>query len=125
MPKGRATGEEIVEHFDSLPRGAGTVEQRVAATAKYFRIRPETVKKHLKFWWPGKKYLKEFEEEKNSRVKWDRPTEVLVEVMNKHGNVARAAKALKTTSITLTKALARHGVTQKWVVENGGPRSNA
>ena len=90
MPKGRPSGEQIAEHFDSLPRAAGTVEERVAATARYFKVSADTVKKHLKFWWPGKKYLKEFEEEKNSRIKWDRPTEVLVEVMNEHGNVARA-----------------------------------
>jgi transcriptional regulator with GAF, ATPase, and Fis domain len=37
--------------------------------------------------------------------------------MNRHGNVSRAAKALKTTSITLTKALRRHHITQKWGAE--------
>jgi len=48
--------------------------------------------------------------------KRDRPTDELAKVMNQQGNVARAAKALKTTSITLTKALRRHGIEQKWVV---------
>jgi hypothetical protein len=30
--------------------------------------------------------------------------------------ISRAAKALKTTSVTLTKALKRHGIEQRWVV---------
>ena len=107
-----------MDHFDSLPRAAGTAEERVAATAKYFKVKPATVKNHLKFWWPGAKYLKEFETNgRSGRIKWDRPTDELVKTMNQHGNVARAAKALKTTSITLTKALRRHKIEQKWVVE--------
>ena len=117
MPKKVASIEEIAEHFDSLPRSAGSADERVAATAKYFKVKPATVKNHLKFWWPGAKYLKEFETNGNSRIKWDRPTEELVKTMNQQGNVARAAKALKTTSITLTKALRRHKIEQKWVVE--------
>jgi len=120
MPKKRASIEEIAEHFDSLPRAAGSAEERVAATAKYFKVKPQTVKKHLQFWWPGAKYLKEFEGENgsgNGRIKWDRPTDELVKVMNQQGNVARAAKALQTTSVTLTKALRRHKIEQKWVVE--------
>jgi len=121
MPKKkRASIEEIAEHFDSLPRAAGSADERVAATARYFQVKPQTVKKHLQFWWPGAKYLKEFEGENgsgNGRIKWDRPTNELVKVMNQQGNVARAAKALKTTSITLTKALRRHKIEQKWVVE--------
>jgi transcriptional regulator with GAF, ATPase, and Fis domain len=117
MRKKVATIEEIADHFDSLPRAAGTAEERVAATAKYFKVKPATVKNHIKFWWPGAKYLKEFESEKrNGRVKWDRPTDELVKVMNREGNVARAAKALKTTSMTLAKALSRHGIEQRWVV---------
>ena len=120
MPKGKASGEEIAEHFDSLPRGAGSPEERVAATAKYFKVKPDTVMKHLKFWWPGKKYLKEFGEKPSSRVRWDRPTEELVEAMNRYGNVARAAKALKTTSVTLTKALARHHIEQRWMISENG-----
>jgi len=117
MRKKRASIEEIVEHFDSLPRAAGTADERLAATAKYFKVKPTTVKNHLKFWWPGAKYLKEFEAENgNGRIKWDRPTDELVQVMNQQGNVARAAKALKTTSITLSKALRRHKIEQKWVV---------
>jgi len=117
MPPKRANGEEIVEHFDSLPRGAGTAEERVAATARYFKVKPETVQRHLKFWWPGKKYMKEFGEKKNGRIKWDKPTGELLEAMNEHGSVAKAAKALNTTAITLTKALHRHSIIQKWVAE--------
>ena len=116
MPK-RASGEEIVNHFDSLPRGAGTAEERAAATAKYFKVKPDTVKKHLKFWWPGKKYLKEFEEDPKPRVRWDRPTDELLMAMNRHGNVSKAAKALNTTAVTLAKALQRHGIEQRWVSE--------
>lgn len=116
MVKAAVSGEEIVEHFDSLPRAAGTADERIAATARYFKVKPETVKKHLKFWWPGKKYLKEFGDQPNGRIRWDRPTEELLTVMNKHGSVAAAAKALRTTSITLTKALARHGIQQRWMV---------
>jgi len=117
MPPKRANGEEIVEHFDSLPRGAGTAEERVAATARYFKVKPDTVQRHLKFWWPGKKYMKEFGEKKNGRIKWDKPTGELLEAMNEHGSVAKAAKALNTTAITLTKALHRHNIIQKWVAE--------
>ncbi len=116
MPKKRASGEEIVEHFDSLPKAAGSAEERVAATAKYFKVKPETVKRHLKFWWPGKKYLKEFEEEKKTRVRWDRPTNDLLDAMKRHGSVAKAAKALKTTPVTLTNALERHHIVHQWTV---------
>lgn len=119
MPPKRATGEEIAEHFDSLPRGAGSAEERLKATARYFKVKPETVQRHLKFWWPGKKYMKEFGEKKNGRVKWDRPTDELLRTMNEHGSVAQAAKSLNTTAITLTKALQRHRIVQKWVVEGG------
>lgn len=124
MPKQKASEEEIVAHFESLPKGAGTAEERVQATAKYFKIKPEKVKKYLKFWWPGKKYLMEFGEKRNGRVRWDRSTEELLAAMNKHGTIAGAAKALKTTSITLSKALERHGIIQRWVlVEDKAPRS--
>lgn len=120
MSKRIATGEEIAEHFDSLPRGAGTAEERLKATAKYFGVKPDTVQKHLKFWWPGKKYLKEFEASAPSRLKWDRPTEVLLEAMEKHRSVAKASQALKTTAITLNKALDRHGIVQQWVLVKKG-----
>jgi transcriptional regulator with GAF, ATPase, and Fis domain len=116
VPKTRASGEEIVEHFDSLPKAAGSAEERVAATAKYFKVKPETVKRHLKFWWPGRKYVKEFEEEKKNRVRWDRPTNELLAAMNKHGSIAGAARALKTTSVTLTNALERHHIAHQWTV---------
>jgi len=119
MPqKKRTPGEEIVEHFDSLPKSAGTPEERVAATARYFKVKPATVQKHLKFWWPGKKYLKEFAKDRNGgRARWDRPTEELLATLNRHRTLAGAAKALKTTSITLSKALQRHQIVQKWTVE--------
>ena len=117
MPKKRATGEEIAEHFASLPLGAGSAADRVAATARYFKVKPETVHRHLKFWWPGKMYLKEFGEELR-KPKWDRPTGELLKVLNDEASVARAAKALKTTAVTLTKALERHRIVQRWVVED-------
>lgn len=88
----------------------------MAATARYFKVKPETVHRHLKFWWPGKLYLKEFGEEPR-KPKWDRPTAELLKVMNDEASVARAAKALKTTAVTLTKALERHRIVQRWVVE--------
>jgi transcriptional regulator with GAF, ATPase, and Fis domain len=113
----QASEEEIVAHFESLPKGAGSAEERVQGTARYFKIKPEKVTKYLKFWWPGKKYLQEFGDASNGRVRWDRSTEELLAAMNKHGNVAQAAKTLQTTSITLTKALQRHRITQKWVSE--------
>lgn len=74
------------------------------------------MKKHLRFWWPGKKYLKEFSEATNGhRRRWDRPTEELLNALNNHGNVSKAAKALGTTPMTLAKAIERHGITQVWV----------
>ena len=123
MPRRRASGEEIVDHFDSYPNSAGSTEERVKATARYFNVKPGTVHKHLKFWWPGKKYLKEFGENTNTRVRWDRPTEKLLAAVTRHGSVAGAAKALKTTPITLTKALQRHHIVQKWVLEKPGKAS--
>lgn len=118
MAKKKASPEEIAEHFDSLPRAAGTSEERLKATAKYFKVKPETVQKHLKFWWPGKKYLSEFRNgDPGSRIRWDRPTQELLATLNKHETVAGAAKALKTTAITLTKALERHSIIKRWVVE--------
>jgi transcriptional regulator with GAF, ATPase, and Fis domain len=123
MRKTRASEEEIVAHFDSLHRGAGSAEERLAATATYFKMKPETVRKHLKFWWPGKQYLKEFGGRQNGRARWDRPTEELLAAMTKYGSVAPAAKALKTTSVTLAKALKRHGIEQRWVVEGPARRS--
>jgi hypothetical protein len=111
----RASGEEIVEHFESLPRGAGTAEERVAPTARYFKIKPAAVHRHLKFWWPGKKYLKEFGSA-DGRIKWDRPTADLLKALNEHGTVSGAAKALGTTVVTLGKALRRHGIVQQWTV---------
>ena len=114
MPKTRASGEEIAEHFDSLPHGAGSAEARIAATARYFKIKPEAVHRHLKFWWPGQKYLKEFGGAR-SRIKWDRPTAVILKALNDEGSVARAAKVLQTTSVTLAKAIERHGIVQRWV----------
>ena len=82
-------------------------------------MKPATVQKHLKFWWPGRKYLKEFGEKTRSRARWDRPAEELLAALNRHKTVAGAAKALKTTSITLSKALQRHQIVQKWTVEKG------
>ena len=116
MPKKQASGEEIVEHFASLPKGAGSAEARVAATARYFQVKPETVHRHLKFWWPGKTYLKEFGTQK-SRVKWDRPTPEILKALNEEGSIAKAAKALKTTTVTLTKAIQRHHIIQRWVLD--------
>ena len=111
----RASGEQIAEHFDSLPRAAGTAEERIVATARYFKIRPAAVHRHLKFWWPGKKYVEEFGTA-NGRVKWDRPTAELLRALSEHGTVSGAAKALGTTAITLNKAIERHEIIQRWVV---------
>jgi hypothetical protein len=113
----RATGEEIVGHFESLPRGAGSAEDRVAATARYFKVKPTTVMRHIQFWWPGRKFLSEFGEKESRRPKWDRPTEELLDAMREHKSVNKAAKVLNTTPITLSKALERHHIVQTWVVE--------
>jgi hypothetical protein len=114
MAKKRASIEEIVEHFESLPHGAGSADQRVEATARYFKLKPTVVKRHIKFWWPGKKFLKEFGRAKG-RIKWDRPTAELLKALNEQGTVSAAAKALGTTSVTLAKAINRHGLRQQWV----------
>ncbi len=120
-PKKKATPEEMVEHFGSLPRGAGSPEERLKATAKYFGVKPDTILKHLRFWWPGKRYLEEFGTTgERMRPKWDRPTDELLKAMNEHGTVAKAAKALKTTAITLNKTLERHGIVKAWVLAKKG-----
>ena len=112
----RASVEQIADHFDSLPRGAGTAQERVAATARYFKIKPAAVHRHLKFWWPGKKYLEEFGTAKNGRVRWDRPTAEILSALNDQGGIVKAAKSLGTTAITLSKAIGRHDIVQRWVV---------
>jgi transcriptional regulator with GAF, ATPase, and Fis domain len=117
MAKRRASAEDVVAHYGSLPQSAGSAEERLAATAKYFKIQPATVRQYLRFWWPGRKYMQEFGEDKRRRPRWDRSTEELLDAMNRYGNVAQAARALKTTSVTLTRALKRHGIVQKWVAE--------
>src|SRR5262245_14705332 len=102
--KNRVSGEEIAEHFDSLLRDSSSAEERVAATARYFKISQASVHRHLKFWWPGKKYLQEFGTPRG-RVKWNRPTEEILKALNAQGSMAKAAKALDTTAVTLTKAI--------------------
>ena len=78
------------------------------------------VKNHIKFWWPGAKYLKEFGSvDGSNRRRWDMPTDHLLKVLNEHENVAKTAKALKTTPITLTKALECKSIDQVWVVRKG------
>lgn len=116
--KKRASSQEVAEHFESLPKGAGSTEERLHATARYFKITPLTARKHIQFWWPGPKFLKEFGDgRKRKRPHWDRPTKELLAALNKHGNVSRAAKALGTTPVTLAKAIERHNLAQEWVVK--------
>jgi DNA invertase Pin-like site-specific DNA recombinase len=116
MKKRRATSEEVAKFFDKMPRSAGSLEARVKAVAKYFGIRSETVIRHLRFWWPGEKFLAEFDlNEGGGRRKWDMPAEEIVKALNQNKTVAKTAKALKTTPITLTKALERKGIERIWV----------
>jgi len=119
MPKKRrATPEEIAEFYEKLR--SGTPDERLAATAKYYGKSTSVVRNHIKFWWPGQKYLKEFGNgDNNNRRRWDMPTDQLLKALNENGSVVRTAKALKTTSITLSKALERKGLTQEWVVRRG------
>lgn len=46
-------------------------------------------------------------------MRWDRPTNDLMEAMSRHGSVAKATKALKTTPV---RALQRHQIEQRWVL---------
>jgi molybdenum-dependent DNA-binding transcriptional regulator ModE len=50
-------------------------------------------------------------------VKWDRPTQEILKALNDEGSIAKAAKSLKTTTVTLTKAIQRHHIIQRWVVD--------
>jgi len=86
-------------------------------TATQFKISPATVHRQLKFWWAGERYLREFGESANKRVKWDRSSEELIRALNEHGSIFKAAKALGTTSITLNKAIERHHLVRQWVEE--------
>ena len=116
MPKKRrATPGEIAEFYEKLH--SGTPEERLAATAKYYGKTVNVVKNQIKFWWPGAKYLREFGKgDSPNRRRWDMPTDQLLKVLNENGSVAGTAKALKTTAITLSKALERKNIVQVWVV---------
>ena len=109
MARNRTTGEEMAEHFDSLPRGAGSPEERVAATARYFKVTPAAIHRHLKFWWSGKKYLEEFGST-TRKPKWDRPTAELLKVLNDQGSVSKAAKLLGVSRPTLYDLAEEHGI---------------
>jgi len=119
MPKKRrATPEEIAEFYEKLR--SGTPDERLAATAKYFGKTLSVVKNQIKFWWPGQRYLKEFGNgDGGNRRRWDMPTDQLLKALNENGSVVKTARAVKTTPITLTKALERKGLTQEWVVRKG------
>jgi len=123
MPKKRASGENIVTYFEDLEHFTGTAEERVAQTALHFGIKHTAVHQQLKFWWSGKKYLEVFGPRK-TRIKWDRPTEELLNALNVQGSVSKAAQTLGTTSVTLMKAIVRHGIVQRWVEdsEEGGSK---
>jgi len=116
MPKKkRATPQEIAEFYEKLR--SGTPEERLVATAKYYGKSISVVKGHIKFWWPGARFLKEFGNgDGTNRRRWDMPTDALLKALNENGSVVRTAKALKTTPITLTKALERKNIMQEWVV---------
>lgn len=116
----RASVEEVAKFYEELRGGANdTQADKLKATAKYFGIKPTTVKNHLKFWWPGQKYLKEFAADgrRGGKAKWDRPIKELVDALNKHQTVAATAKALKTTPITLTKRIKEKEIAQVWVAQ--------
>jgi len=110
------SGEEIVEYFDALPKRK-PAKDRVAETATHFKVTPAAVHQQLKFWWAGARYLQEFGESANKRIKWDRSSEELVRALNEHGSIFKTAKALGTTSITLTRAIERHHLVHQWVEE--------
>ena len=56
----KATPEEIADFYEKLR--AGTPDEKIGATAKYFRKTPRAIKQSVKFWWPGRKFLREFGE---------------------------------------------------------------
>jgi transcriptional regulator with GAF, ATPase, and Fis domain len=72
--------------------------------------------KHLRFWWPGAKYQAEFgngdEARGRRRKEWDPKT--VLDALNECKSVQKAARKLKTTPITLTKAIERHGIQVEW-----------
>jgi len=115
MPrKHRATPEEIAQFYEKLR--TGTPDEKLNATAKHHGKSSNAVKNQLRFWWPGSKFLKEFGEEASNRRRWDMPTDQLLKALNEHGSIVKTAKALKTTPITLSKALDRKNIVQEWVV---------
>lgn len=59
----------------------------------------------------GQKYFKDFG---GTSVKSSRVAQIL-DALNKQGSGARAAMVLQTTSVTLAKAIERHGIVQRWV----------
>lgn len=116
----KTTPEEIAAFYEKLR--TGTAAEKLQATAKYFGLSAEAAKRRLRFWWPGSKYVQEFAPYDRASQRWDMPTDKLLESLNKHETIAATARALKTTPITLKKALERKGVVQRWVQTNGGGR---
>jgi hypothetical protein len=113
--KRRATPEDIAQFYEKLR--TGTPEEKLNATAKYYGRPANTIRNQLRFWWPGSKFLKEFGNgEGSNRRRWEMPTDQLLKALNKHRSIVKTATALKTTPITLSKALERKNIVQEWVV---------
>jgi hypothetical protein len=118
MPKKhRSTPEEVAAFYEKL--GSGTPEERLSVTAKYYGRTVTGIQKQIRFWWPGAKYLKEFGNGQGNQRRWDMPTDQLLKALNEHRSMVKTAKALKTTPITLAKALTRKNINHVWVVRMG------
>lgn len=116
-PRRKAGKQEIAEHFLAL-RG-GSSDEKLAATAKYFGRTPQTVQNIIKFWLSGPEYLRYFPDKRQrDKRRWHMPPTKVVETLNRQGSISKAAKALKTTPITLTKFMERERIVQIWQIED-------
>jgi hypothetical protein len=117
MPAKRINSQDVAEFYERLKKNQ---PNKLAVTARRFEISESSVVRHIRFWWPGVKYQAEFGDDVGGgRPRWDIPDTELLNALNENGTIAKTAKVLQTTPVTLSKAVERKGIQQMWVRRSG------